>query len=465
MGAAGISLQGLLGVLGYKMTGLTSSRADVVRTLIGAAPDSAIQSLDAALRGEAPGGSLSSVKTMVFEELRDRQVRDAVFGPLIPLFAPRADGFDQLEFPRAALTRMWRALKATYPAEAAAAAAAMPLRRHEDEPVPPIYDELCLLSAQALRAEQGDFAAVADVTRRFRAGAEVELAACLDLARLAREVLRQLPAWLARMTEERQASVRIAFKDAVAVAEDSGPRMMEILFAHLSEPWTILRIVSAVMHQAGDRFISGSELADFGERLLRAIDRRAVFIKAFKYEDGGAAGRQAADGLRIAAAVAGEFQQSLTLSREGLWADRLAKQKQSMAASAEMHLKKLEKLVGAALPMQPVRINGRTVRAEPKLDNPPDPAAVRCAQAALAFFACIRTVAAQSGYGTMRAKVRDEVSYSLDTYLEELLSILHSGDSQHMDNARLFLDVAADFIGLVHDDQAAQIVRRRAAAA
>ena len=122
-------------------------------------------------------------------------------------------------------------------------------------------------------------------------------------------------------------------------------------------------------------------------------------------------------------------------------------------------------LPAAALPMQPVRIGGRTMRTEPRLGSPPDATAVRRAQALLAFFDGIRSTAAQSGYGSIRAKVQEETTHGLDSYLEELLAILHSGDCEDMDNARLYLDVVADFTGLMYDDQAAQIVRRRAAAA
>lgn len=446
------------------MAVLSEQRAGIVRTLIEAAPDSAIRRLDAALRGEAAGGSLSSVKAIVSTEMQDRALRDAVFEPIVPLFAPRQDGFDQLMFPRPALSQMWRALKAAQPDQTAYAAALQP-RRYDSDAIPPIYDELCLMTARALRAGEGAFAALAGLLRGARAGADLELCACLDLSPIARNALHQLPDWLARMTDERQAAARLLFKDAVELSDDAGPRLLEILFAHLAEPWAILRVMSALMLKPGDRYASASELADFGERLLRDIDRRAAQVRGFDHAGGAPAGREAAESLRVAAAVAAEFEQTLVMSRDGPWGERLAKQKQGLAASAEGLLRKLEKTVSAALPMQPVRIGGRTMRTEPRLGSPPDATAVRRAQALLAFFDGIRSTAAQSGYGSIRAKVQEETTHGLDGYLEELLAILHSGDCEDMDNARLYLDVVADFTGLMYDDQAAQIVRRRAAAA
>ncbi len=43
--------------------------------------------------------------------------------------------------------------------------------------------------------------------------------------------------------------------------------------------------------------------------------------------------------------------------------------------------------------------------------------------------------------------------------------MIHTGDAGNLDHAQAFLEVAADFIGLVQDEKSAQIVRRRAMAA
>ncbi len=367
-------------------------------------------------------------------------------------------------FPRAAFGRLWRALKEAHPAECAAAAAA-PVRRIDGEATPLIFDELCRLAASRLREREGEFAALAELVDGFRPGAAGELVACLDLCPVAREALRHLPEWLVRMTDERQAAARLMYKDAVALAEDAGPRLMEILFAHLAEPWTILRIVSAVMLKPDDRYAASSEMADFGARLLRDIDRRIDRFKSFDYNGGAVAGEEAARTLRVAVTIAAEFEQSLTLVRDGPWGLKLAKQKQSLASAAEAHLRKVEKAVAEALPMQPVRVGGRTVRGEPRLDAPPNTALVQRARAVLTFFAEVRTAAAQGGYGTARAKVGEDVAHFLDSYVEELLATLRSNDHEHMDNAAQYLETAADLTALVYDDQTAQIIRRRAAAA
>ena len=121
-------------------------------------------------------------------------------------------------------------------------------------------------------------------------------------------------------------------------------------------------------------------------------------------------------------------------------------------------------MVAEALPTQSVRAGGVNLRAEPRLDVAPDPRLVRRAMATLAFFESCRSNANQGGYGSIRGKAGEEVTIRLTSYVEDILSMIHSGDVANLDNARAFLEVAADFTGLVQDDKAAQIVRRRAAA-
>ena len=90
-----------------------------------------------ALGGDIAGGSLAAVKSIVDTEVYDRVVRDTVFEPITPLFSPRSDGLEQLQFPRIALGRLWRALKSAEPDQCAAAAVAVPAprgrRSHADD--------------------------------------------------------------------------------------------------------------------------------------------------------------------------------------------------------------------------------------------------------------------------------------------------------------------------------------------
>ena len=55
--------------------------------------------------------------------------------------------------------------------------------------------------------------------------------------------------------------------------------------------------------------------------------------------------------------------------------------------------------------------------------------------------------------------------HRLDSYIEDMLSMLHSGDVEHTGHARAYLEAAASLMAMAQDEEAARIVRRRAAAA
>ena len=48
------------------------------------------------------------------------------------------------------------------------------------------------------------------------------------------------------------------------MSDDAGPRFFEMLAAHLTEPWLILRVISGVMDRPHETYFSASELSSFG---------------------------------------------------------------------------------------------------------------------------------------------------------------------------------------------------------
>jgi hypothetical protein len=267
------------------------------------------------------------------------------------------------------------------------------------------------------------------------------------------------------MSNEHAAAVRLLFKDADAIAADASPRLLEILLAQIAEPWRVLRIISAMTNRGGDRYLSSSELAEFCERVLADIDRRLNLLRLFDFDGGTEAGEAANTALTAAINEILEFEECLDLNKEGPWGARILKMKGSLSSLTEGYLKKTPKIVGEALPQQPVRIGGMNLRMEPRLDNAPDARLVRRAMASLSFFERCRATASQGGYGTMRAKVGEDIVHGLDSYVEDILAMIHGGELDSLDHARAFIEVVADMIALAQDEKSAQIVRRRAAAA
>src|SRR4051812_45474563 len=254
------------------MVALSNRKIAIVRTLVESAPDKIVGGLQRALAQSGGDTVLASVRALVEAEASDRMLRNAVFQPVTPLFA--GDGSDKhsLVFPARALAMVWRGLKTHAPQEMATAAkasaslaAAIAAEQRPPDPSKS-YDALTQLAAQALRAgEPRDFGAAAELCDQARPGGAETLAACLDIAHVVRRALPRLAEWVAHPGEDTGAAARLAYKDAVAVTEDAGPRFFEMLACQVTPPWMVLRIISAVMDKPTERYLADSELGGFPE--------------------------------------------------------------------------------------------------------------------------------------------------------------------------------------------------------
>ena len=441
---------------------ISDAKLQMVRGLIELAPDSAIRSLLAALGSDRRlDPSLSRVRSLVEAEADDRRARNLVFAPIAPLCAPPGP-FRGLVFPPRTLALLWKALKQAAPgATGDAKDLADDWRASVDSPER--FDSLCARAAFGLRNGEPAFAPAIEAAD---AGAGREaLAACLDIAAVTRGAITQLPEWLGRMTGEKIAKLRLAYRDAGAVSADAGPRFFEMLAAQLNEPWLILRVISGVMDRPNEAYISSSELSGFGDRVLADIDREIAEINGFAPARGRAAAHAAAHAVHNATVEITEFEQSIGLLPNGPWGKRIAGQKRTMAATIEAHLNATDDAVSHALPLQTKRTGPRATRSVPRLTQDPDPASVETAAALLTFLSEVRPSAAAGGFAAARTRVAEAMQHRLDAYVEDLLEDIRAGDGHDATRARAFLDIAAEFCGLAQDEQAAQIVRRRGAAA
>jgi hypothetical protein len=444
---------------------MSDSKMALVRGLVEQAPDSAIQNLLLALTADRRhDDSLTAVQYMLETEASDRRARNLAFAPIAPLCAARP--FNALNFPPRTLSLIWRALKEQAPDDVAAAKSLI-LRWREIDAAPSaaaeVFNRLCARAAEGLRLGDGAFAAAAAAADA--GGGRDVLAACLDIAPVTRRALDQMPEWLGRMTSEKAAKLRLTYRDAVAIADDAGPRFFEMLAAHLAEPWLILRIISGVMDRPNEAYVAGSELASFGERVMADIEQRLAEIAAFQPSGGRSAAHAAAQTVHVTVAEIAELAQSIQLTPDGAWGQRIAGCKRTLALTIEGRLKAIDKAVAGALPLQTVRIGPRTLHGQPRLTHPVDREAVEKAATLLAFMNDVRHSAASGGFASAITKTLETLEQRLDSYVETVLEELRADDGVDPDNARAFLEVAAEFCGLVRDEKAAQIVRRRAAAA
>ena len=447
------------------MANLNELQLGSVRTLVAAASDSALRDLQTSLStGSGRHEGMRAIQQMVAAETSERLARVTVFAPLAPLCSPPREGWRGMLFPPSALVHVWRALKLESPREIQAAT--IGVNTNTGEPLSgTTFDGLCLQAAVGLRARSNpSYEAAANLLDKAHPNGAELFASYLDITPVARAALDRMPEWLGRLNDERAAAMRVAFKDAVDVAEDAGPRLLEILFAHLEEPWAILRVVSAVMHRPSDKYVANSELASFGVRLMDDIDDRLKIVVTFNPDGGENAGLVSGGALRMAALEIYEFDESVELSGEGPWGSRLNRQKRGLVQTVEGKLKVVENHVSAALPIQSPKTRG--ARGHPRLNQEPDARLVSRARAYLTFMHEARHASDKLGYGTLWNKAAESLQIRLDTYVEDLLDMLRTGEEgDDPERVKEFLDIAAEFLGLAFDERAAQIVRRRMAAA
>jgi hypothetical protein len=445
------------------MAALSSRKLEIVRTLVETVPDRIVGGLQRALADTGGDTVLTSVRQLVEAEVADRTLRNTAFQPVYPLFVGDGSGRHGLVFPVRALGLIWRGLKTTAPHEMAAAAA----NANEHRPMDPgrIYDSLAVAAAAGLRAREiREFKTAGELCDAAGPNGGEALAACLDISPVVRRALPRLPDWIGPPDDEIGAAARLAYKDAVSVAEDAGPRFFEMLAGQLKPPWMVLRIISAVMDKPTERYLAESELGGFPGRVMADIDESLRAITRMDLDAGPDAGRAAGRLVELITQQAFELEVCIEMTRDHGWGQRIVGQKKALATAVEVRLKDLDKLVAAALPSMQSGF-ARPRRNAPLLDTAPDPRAVTRATTTLAFAQEVRLCANYGGFSAVHAKTTDKLSATLDRYVEDVLIDVRNGDVADLAKARAFLMIAADFVAFVRDAQAAEFIRRRAASA
>jgi len=445
-----------------QMGQLSETKLGLIRRLIERAPDVVVRNLLLTLAADGPhDDSLTRVQQLLEIETGDRNARNTAFAPIAPLCAAPGPCSGPW-FPARTLTLIWKTLKQEAPRDVEAARAQLDVWRGGTAAADAM-DLLCAKTARGIRTTGGPFEQVA-IAADEGSGRDV-LAGCLEIAPLTRFALGQLPDWLGRMDGEKAAKLRLTYRDVSAVAEDAGPRFFEMLAAHLTEPWLILRVIAAVMDHPNEAYAAGSELSSFGDRVLADVDRRLAEVATFRATSGRQAAHDVAQTLHLATVEITEVEQSFHLSPEGAWGRRVAKQHRVLAETIETLLRTVDRSVAGALPLHTVRLGPRTLKGVPQLAHDPDRDQVERAATLLSFVSELRSSAAAGGFAASRAKVLESVENRLDSYVEDVLADIHANDGVDTDRARAFLEIAAELCGLARDEKAAQIVRRRAAAA
>jgi hypothetical protein len=449
---------------------LSDRKIEIVKTLVEQAPDKIVGGLQRALAETGEESALAPVRQLVEAEAADRLLRNAIFLPLVPLCVGDGTAREKLTFPARALALVWRGLKAVAPdevmsAQHAAEQLAAAIVAHQRQPDPTkLFDEVVAAAVGALReGEARDFRQAVELLDRARPDGAKVFAACLDICPVVRRAVPRLEEWVEKPPHEVTAAARLAFKDAVDIDPEGGPRFFEMVAAHLAPPWMVLRVICAVMDKPTERYLHDSELGGFAERVLDDVDAGLKLIAKLELDGGPEPARVAARRVGLITEQDFELEACMDLYRDHGWGRRILEQKKTLAGLVERILKDAEKLVGQALPTGSARLS-KLRKHVPRFEGVVDKRTVGRAITALAFAQEVRPFAGHGGFSASHAKSMEKLSESLDTYVEEGVDIIRHGMADPA-VAQPFLLAAADFVAFVRDPQAADLVRRRAVAA
>lgn len=437
------------------MSGLTVAHKVALAALLERCPDAMLKTVASAV-APLPGGRAAELRMMLADEQRDRVRRQFVMAPLIPMFRDRADGVAALTFPPFVLARLWKAASAREPG-------LLP-RLDGDEPSVMVADRICLAAAALVR-DQPDLIWPGGQDPARLAGLE-DLAACLDLAHMARRGLPSLEVWLKRPDGDQIAELRLLLKDCAGIRLEGAQRVLEILFSHLDDAVLILRIVtqtSCAVDQEG--FLSASELAGFVDRLIAGVDLRAARIAAFKPAADIARVKDVIADLTWCANVLGELDVTLTLNPQSAWGKSVRDGRVAIAGRLSALLRAADKAVDQALPMERVQMAGRMTRKAPQLDAPIDGETVLAARSLLRLVGSVRGPASTFGCEADRKTLVEALTARLTDYADLVLRMINDGEAPDEAHALKVMAFTAQCLDLIAATEAARTVRRRAAVA
>lgn len=439
------------------MADLSVAQRAALAQLIERCPDRVLSQLSG-LAGTMAGDRAAALRDMIAGEALDRRRRDIAFGPLLPLFRPRADGLPGLDFPPAVLGRLWRGAT-----------------RHEPELLPQldrgddlsrmIADRLCLSAAFALRDRPGE------VWPQAEPGRANDLAACLDLAAVARRALTHLPDWIGgRPGPEAAAELRLALRQAAAIAPDGSGRLLEVIFAHLEDARLILRVTGLAAPGVGrelsaETALGESELGLFVDRILVALARRAAEAAAFDPARTGADLDAFKADLDWCAETLAEIDAVLPLKPDSAWGKAVRQARLKVALGLSERFTAAEKAVDAVLPVERATLAGRMTRPTPRLDDAVEPVAADRARALSALVGLVRGPAAVFGCEAERRQAAEGLIGRLADWADEAMERLNDGQVADAAAARKRIVLTAELLNLVGARDAARTVRRRLMAA
>lgn len=440
------------------MSGLPAAHRVALTALIEGASDVVLVNLTKAMAA-LPGERADELRAMLAEQKRDRVRRAKALGPLLPLFRARNDGVEAITFPAAVLPRLWAATRDRE-------GALLPILDERDHPqARTVADRLCAAAAGAAR-DQPEMIWPKDLQPDRRAAGLTDLAAALDLTAIVRRGLPSLQSWVKRPDEDQIAALRLLLRDCSEVHTDGARRAFDILFAHLDDAVLVLRILSRASEGAArEDFLGQTELADFVDRLMAAINARVQRIVAFKPARDLDQVRAVIADLDWCGAVLAELDISLKLDRDGSWGRQSREARVALSGHIATFLTAADRAVSRTFPMENARVAGRMTRKAPVLTAPSEGDEPQATLTLLRLIGALRGPAAVFGVEAARGALVEVLTARLSDWTDAALHELDDQPEDALANGFRLIDLTAEGLIAIGAEQPARTVRRRVAVA
>lgn len=442
------------------MPGLTESQGKIVRSIVQTVPDAGLGQLTSVLSAQMGEHTMADVRDIVMVEMRDRKVRSIVFSPIVSLCEKNQPGKSRSRFPFELPTLLWNSLVDTSP-RLMTQAREMAMRSESEDVLPYIFNQTCDAALVGLQEKNPHFQPVIDCLAKSSPDALRDLMGFLKLSSVLRDVLIEIPVWVGRMNSDDELSVRLAYRDAAKLTANGPARLFEFIYINLDAPQTILRIISAALDRPSDLSIEGTELIAFGDLLLDQSEALLMSMNDIELGDGASAGIALASAAKTVIGTVTEFEESIALSKNGPWGRRVARIKRDISVAFEKLIFQVEALIPKALPVSAGTQNLKSLNRSPNMSLAPDPSAVARLEAVLVFITQIRPIASASGVGVLRSRIIAETQEFLEYYSNGVLALI-TDFNQDPEAVQARINQIAKYVALVHDDETAERLRRRA---
>jgi uncharacterized protein with PIN domain len=185
-----------------------------------------------------------------------------------------------------------------------------------------------------------------------------------------------------------------------------------------------------------------------------------VSLDGFDLDQGASAGFALASSAKTIIGNVTEFEQSISLTKNGPWGRRVARIKRDVSVVSEKLIFQVEILRPKVLTVAAAAQNHKGLNRTPNLSLAPDPSATARLEAILTFIAQIRPIASACGVGVLRSRVIAETQEFLEYYSNGVLALI-TDFSQDPDAVRTRIDQIAKYVAIVHDEETAEQLRRR----